>query len=401
MWKCLFALIVISVMGCEKLGNAGGGGDAGEQSNDWEDLTFELVSRQARQWDSLLVHSQGDIYLVESGMSDLVPWGPVGLVSRVSPYGNLEDQATIDPGSPLHVHDIAEHPDSGLVLVGTRDYGGYTSAYVARVSFKSRGSVTWSQEFGTGESHEDSAFLGLVGVPDGYHLFGYGGANYGDHVAFRTFVDTSGAGGEFTLEFERSEGDSSEFVTGASLPDGDVLIVGSYGDFEEIDWLWNGHVLLIRGDEVRYRKLKDSSELTGGGSGHGRLYVYGHVRTDESTYASDVYLAELDKSDLRVVWQKQLDYLHEDYIVAGDVSSNGEIVLAWRAFERNVRTTWIGKYDQEGNEQWKRSFVNREIRDVAFAKNGEHIFACGLAAPEKDGQDLHGWLIKLDEDGVL
>lgn len=399
-FKRLICLFAFCLLGCQD--TSGDGKGEGDSDVELYNGTFELITGYARQWHNVMEHSDGDIYLLETGMHELISYGPVGLVSRVSPQGFFEEQVAVDPGNPLHSSEIVEHPKKGLVLAGIRDYGGYTNAYVARISFSERGGVTWSEEFGTGESHEDSGFLGLVGIPGGYHLFGYGGATYGEHVALRTFVDVGGRGGQFALEFERSEGDISEYQTGSVVANGDVLLVGSYGDFLETDWNWSGHVLLIREDETLYQRIGAANGIAGGGGdAKGRIYVFGQAQTDDETYAADVFLAELSPEDLSVIWQRKYDYLHEDYILAGDVNAKGEIVLAWRSFELNNRTAWLGKYDDQGREMWTKTFANREILDVVFSKRSDHILACGLVESEHDGDNAKGWLIKLNDEGEL
>lgn len=369
-------------------------------SGDDPGSTFELASDRRKKWDFLLEDTKGDIYLVESGMVETKNYGPIGFVTRVSAKGIELESVYFDPGGPLYPHAIAEHPSGGFVLVGTRDHGGYTNAYAARISFQSGGSIHWTEEFGTDVAHEDSGFLGLVGVQGGYHLFGYGGKSFGEQIALRTFVDTHGKGGSLSLEFEDPEGDESEFGNGAISASGDVVIVGSYGDFELTDWKWAGHVLLIGNGETIYRRLDSSSRLNGGGFDEaGRLYVFGNAETDPATYASDVYIAELDTSNLDVIWEKRVDYLHEDFIVAGDVNVNGDLALAWHSFDGHIQTSYVGKFDSSGNEIWVRDFVAKEVLDVVFGKDGEHIFACGRALPRQDGKDYRGWLIKLNGEG--
>lgn len=372
---------------------SGGEGEGGE--------TFELISDRAAGWGTIYEDAQGDIFAAGMAYPSDDGYGPIVEISRIT--GGAEgDLVKIDPGAPLFGYDIGGHPSGDLMLSGSVSKGGGSFAWVGRVAMAGGGAIVWEREFGTGVSNQDSGFWAMVPTSEGCHLGGYGAEYYGAQIALRTFVSYDGTGGAHSLEFEATGGDVSALSGGEVSDGGDVVLAGFYGGYTGSTRPNEGYVVLIRGDETVSTRIAGIDGLSGGGfDAGGRLFVYGMRTTDPVDYAADLYIAELDPTDLAVIWSRTHDYSHDDILLEGEVSDDGEILLGWKSWEGDSECSWVGKFDSDGEEIWVAKFPRRTIIDVAYARDKVHVLASGEALPEKDGEPYRGWLVKLDAEGGI
>lgn len=302
--------------------------------------------------------------------------------------------------------DVVPAPDGGYAVAGwTQSFGaGGIDGWIVRVD--EEGNVAWQRTLG-GAGGE--MFHALAATADGEFLLAGWTTSFGSQGVDGWLVKLNGDG---SVAWQRTYGGARDdyFYSVQQSSDGGFVVGGSTASFDAAGmdaWLLkldaDGSVMWAR----RLGSGRDDTIREVSFAADGGIVVAG--AWDElsgdlpGTYrASDAFVAKFSP-DGRETWSRVIGEAGVERLLSAAYSlDGGAIVAGWTSsFGAGREDAWLAKLDENGSVEWERTYGG-PWTDIGWAVQAlpDGGFAvAGWSRSVSLGQDMDGWLMKVDARG--
>jgi PKD repeat protein len=328
-------------------------------------------------------------------------WNWDAMLVKTDANGNMQWQRTIGGDENDDGYSVMQTSDGGYIMVGTTESYGAGSYDFWLVKTDAKGIEQWNRTFGGEDIEEDISFLQTS--DGGYIMVGTTRPLLTGSYNLR-LVKTDAKGIE---QWNRTFGEEDYDDTAPSIrqaSDGGYIIAGttgSYGARSDDFWLiktdsegieqWNR---TFGGED--YDWLKSFQQTFDGG------YILGGPTRSFGNGSFDFWLVKTDNNGIEQ-WNRTFEGKEN---VIGYIASSVQQTLdggfifegvtgSWNSFD-----CWLVKTDSEGEEMWNRTFGHDEDnipRSILQTPDGGYVIAGETGSEGPKPYDA--WVFRTDADG--
>lgn len=284
-------------------------------------------------------------------------------------------------------HSLITTTDGNYLMCGSRlDTNNNRDAII--VKFTPNGDTLWMKTFGgIGADHANAAIECYE--DSGFILIGYT-QSFGNGLSDYYMIRTDKNGNQLWYQTFGTSG-SEDAVSGIRTLDGGFILAGVKANAEYIiktdyngNFLWEKHYTTIQGVAF-VTELLDSNLIIAG--------------TKLVTGNDQAYFAETDKLG-NIIWSNTYGGAETEILWAIPIVLNdGSIVCSGMQTVGGVPYGYLLKVDNQGNQQWARSYYKNTVIDnyfYDFRRTSDNGFVM-VGSANNPNQDH--WLVKVDSMG--